>query len=128
VFRRNVQLLYLSIEGASFDFPGGSPTFRRYSWPGGVHGVKLTAKTKDGGEFGSPPSAYEGPWAVFAFFYDTENWRPTGATTSLEWKLKVGREGRVINSVQFELDMNGAPPVFQQNYLSGLACVAEVAR
>lgn len=123
----NVQLLHLSIEGNSFDFPGGAPTFRTFSWPGGVHEVKLSAKMKDGSEFGSPPNAYQGQWAVFSFFYDTENWRQTGATNSLEWKLKVGSTGRVVASVQFELDMNGAPPVFQRNYLSGLACVAEVA-
>jgi type VI secretion system protein ImpL len=123
----NLQSVSLSIEGASFEFPGNAPTLRKFKWPGGVHGVKLSAKTKDGGDFGSPPSAYEGPWAVFAFFYDTENWKSTGATTtSLEWKLKVGREGRVINSVQFDLDMNGAPPIFQRNYLPG--CVSDVTR
>ncbi len=124
----NVQLLNLSIEGNAFDFPGGAPTFRKFSWPGGVHEVKLSAKMKDGSEFGSPPNAYQGQWAVFSFFYDTENWRQTGSTNSLEWKLKVGSTGRVVASVQFELDMGGAPPVFQRNYLSGLACVAEVTR
>lgn len=124
----NVQLLHLSIEGNSFDFPGGAPTFRKFSWPGGVHEVKLSAKMKDGSEFSSPTDAYKGLWSVFVFFDDTENWRQTGATNSLEWKQKVGRTGRVTASVQFELDMGGAPPVFQRNYLSGLACVAEVTR
>ena len=123
----NVQSLDLSIEGQSFVFPGGAPTFRKFSWPGGVHEVKLTAKTKDG-DISSPASAYQGLWAVFIFFDDTENWRQTGATNTLEWKQKVGRTGRVTGSIQFELDMNGAPPVFQRNYLSGLACVAEVVR
>jgi len=121
----NLQSVTLSIEGASFEFPGNAPTPRKFKWPGAVHEVKLSAKMKDGGEFASPP--YQGPWAVLAFFYDTENWRATGAITSMEWKLRGGREGRVINSIQFELDMNGAPPIFQRGYLSG-ACVAEVAR
>ena len=124
----NVQLLHLSIEGNSFDFPGGAPTFRKFTWPGGVHEVKLSAKMKDGSEFSSPSDAYKGLWSVFVFFDDTENWRATGATNSLEWKQKVGRTGRVTASVQFELDMGGSPPVFQRGYLSGLACVAEVAR
>jgi len=123
----NVQSLDLSMEGQSFVFPGGAPTFRKFTWPGGVHEVKLTAKTKDG-DISSPASAYQGLWAVFIFFDDTENWRQTGATNTLEWKQKVGRTGRVTGSITFELDMNGAPPVFQRNYLSGLGCVAEVAR
>jgi type VI secretion system protein ImpL len=123
----NVQSLELSIEGQSYVFPGGAPTFRKFNWPGGVHEVKLTAKTKDG-DISSPASAYQGLWAVFIFFDDTENWRQTGATNTLEWKQKVGRTGRVTGSIQFELDMNGAPPVFQRNYLAGLACVAEVVR
>ena len=123
----NVQSLELSIEGQSYVFPGGAPTFRKFNWPGGVHEVKLTAKTKDG-DISSPASAYQGLWAVFIFFDDTENWRQTGATNTLEWKQKVGRTGRVTGSITFELDMNGAPPVFQRNYLAGLACVAEVVR
>jgi type VI secretion system protein ImpL len=123
-----VQLLRLNIEGQSFDFPGGAPTFRKFTWPGGVHEVKLSSKMKDGNEFSSPPSAYQGLWAVFAFFDDTENWRQAGSSNSLEWKLKVGRTGRVAASVQFELDMGGAPPIFQRGYLASLACVSEVAR
>jgi type VI secretion system protein ImpL len=123
----NVQTLQLSIEGQSYVFPGGAPTFRKYAWPGGTHEVKLSGKMKDGNEFSSPASAYQGLWAAFVFFDDTENWRQTGATNSLEWKQKVGRTGRVTASVQFELDMSGAPPVFQRGYLSGLACVTEVA-
>jgi type VI protein secretion system component VasK len=123
----NVQSLDLSIEGQSYVFPGGAPTFRKFNWPGAVHEVKLSAKTKDG-DISSPASAYQGLWAVFIFFDDTENWRQTGATNTLEWKQKVGRTGRVTGSIQFELDMNGAPPVFQRNYLAGLACVAEVVR
>jgi type VI protein secretion system component VasK len=121
-------LLRLNIEGQSFDFPGGAPTFRKFTWPGGVHEVKLSSKMKDGSDFSSPPNAYQGLWAVFAFFDDTENWRQAGSSNSLEWKLKVGRTGRVAASVQFELDMGGAPPVFQRGYLASLACVSEVAR
>jgi len=124
----NVQTLQLSMEGQSYVFPGGAPTFRKYTWPGGTHEVKLSGKMKDGTDFSSPANAYQGLWAVFSFFSETENWRQTGTTNSLEWKLKVGSAGRVVASVQFELDMGGAPPVFQRGYLSSMACVAEVAR
>lgn len=124
----NVSTLQLSIEGQSFVFPGGAPTFRKYTWPGGTHDVQLTGKMKDGTDLSSPANAYQGLWAVFSFFSETENWHQTGATNSLEWKLKVGSAGRVVASVQFELDMLGAPPVFQRNYLSSMACVSEVAR
>jgi type VI secretion system protein ImpL len=124
----NVQTLQMSIEGQAYVFPGGAPTFRKFSWPGGTHEVKLSGKMKDGSDFSSPANAYQGLWAVFVFFDDTESWRQTGATNSLEWKQKVGRTGRVTASVQLELDMGGSPPVFQRGYLSGMACVAEVAR
>ena len=93
-----------------------------------THVVQLVGKMKDGSDFSSPANAYQGLWAVFVFFDDTENWRQTGATNSLEWKQKVGRTGRVVSSIQLELNMGGAPPVFQRGYLSGLACVTEVAR
>jgi len=31
-------------------------------------------------------------------------------------------------TVQFDLDMGGAPPVFQKGWFSRMSCVAEVAR
>jgi type VI secretion system protein ImpL len=124
----NVQTLQLSIEGQSYAFPGGAPTFRKFTWPGSSHEVKLSARMKDGTDISSPANFYQGIWAVFVFFDDTENWRQTAATNNLEWKQKAGRAGRVTASVQFELDMGGAPPVFQRGYLSGMACVPEVAR
>ena len=83
---------------------------------------------KDGSDFNSPANAYQGLWAVFVFFDDTENWRQTGATNTLEWKQKVGRTGRVTASIQLELDMGGAPPFSSADIFAGLACVAEVAR
>jgi type VI secretion system protein ImpL len=124
----NVQTVQLGIEGQSYVFPGGAPTFRKFTWPGSTHAVQLSGKMKDGNDFSSPANAYQGQWAIFLFFDDTENWRQTGATNSLEWKQKVGRTGRVTASIQLELDMLGAPPVFQREYRAGLACVADVAR
>ena len=63
----NVQTLQLGMEGQSYVFPGGAPTFRKYTWPGSAHEVKLSGKMKDGNDFSSPASAYQGLWAVFVF-------------------------------------------------------------
>jgi type VI secretion system protein ImpL len=119
-----VQTLRLGIEGQSFDFPGGAPTFRKYVWPGGVHELKLAVKMKDGNDYSF---AGQGLWAVFQFFDETENWHTTGSISGLEWKVKTGRTGRIAATVRFELDMGGAPPVLQRGYLAGMTCVSTVA-
>jgi hypothetical protein len=80
---------------------------------------------KDGNDYSF---AGQGLWAVFQFFDETENWHTTGSISGLEWKVKTGRTGRIAATVRFELDMGGAPPVFQRGYLAGMTCVSTVAR
>ncbi len=75
---------------------------------------------------------YDGLWAAFHFFNDAERWIPAGSGWNVEWIVRVGKnpvtlQGRPL-TVQFNLEMNGAPPVFQRGYFAGLACVSEVAR
>jgi hypothetical protein len=76
----------------------------------------------------------EGLWAAFRFFGDADRFQPTGSTYSLQWVPKSGqsnqptRIGGKVVTLPFQLDLKGAPPVFQKGYLSGFQCVSEVAR
>ena len=58
---------------------------------------------------------------------------PAGAGQSLEWIIRAGKDPMKLPNgkpltVHFELDMGGAPAVFQAGYFSRLACVSDVAR
>jgi len=73
-------------------------------------------------------------WAVFRFFGDADQFQATGGTYTLQWVPRQGQssqpmriEGKII-SLPFQLDLKGAPPIFQKGYLAGFQCVADVAR
>ena len=58
--------------------------------------------------------------------------QPAGSGQSLEWVIRAGKDPMMLPNgkpltVRFELDMAGAPPVFQRGYWSRMACVAELA-
>jgi type VI secretion system protein ImpL len=95
-----------------------------FTWPGGTQEVKANAR--------SLPAwfAETGLWAIYRFL--TEANHPPQAPSSgyLEYdvRLDIGNNQRKIGSVAFDLDMGPNPPIFQKGYLSGLGCVAEVAK
>jgi hypothetical protein len=75
----------------------------------------------------------DGLWAVFQFFEEAERWVPSGGAYDLEWTVRAGKKAMTLPSgkpltVRFELNMSGAPPVFEKGYLSRLGCVADVAK
>ena len=126
-----IQTVNLLIDGQSLSYPGGVATPKQFTWQGGgSHGVKASVK------FGGPEitfSEHEGIWAVFRFFNKADRWTPAGAGQSLEWIIRAGKDPMKLQNgkaltVHFELDMAGAPAVFQSGYFSRLACVADVAR
>jgi hypothetical protein len=70
---------------------------------------------------------------VFQFFEEAERWVPSGGAYDLEWTVRAGKKAMTLPSgkpltVRFELNMSGAPPVFEKGYLSRLGCVADVAK
>ena len=126
----NIQTVNLLIDGQSLSYSGGTATPKQFTWQaGGSHGVQASVK------LGGPDIAFsdaEGIWAVFRFFNRADRWTPAGAGYSLEWIIRAGKDPMKVNGkpliVHFELDMAGAPAVFQAGYFSRLACVSDVAR
>jgi type VI secretion system protein ImpL len=126
----NIQTVNLQIDGQGLSYSGGAATAKQFTWQGGgSHGVKASVK------LGGPDISFsdsEGTWAVFHFFNRADRWTPAGSGYSLEWIIRAGRDPMKVNGkpliVHFELDMAGAPAVFQAGYFSRLACVSDVAR
>lgn len=120
----------LRIDGQTITYSGGAAQPKAFAWQGsGPHEAVATVKF-GGSDLGW--ANYQGLWAAFQFFNDAERWAPAGAGWNVEWIVRVGKnpvtlQGRPL-TVQFYLEMNNAPPVFQKGYFSGLSCVSEVAR
>jgi len=127
-----IQTVSLRLDGQSLSYSGGAPAPKQFTWVGsGTHEARATVK------FGSGPdlawSNNDGLWAVFQFFAKAERWQPVGTGQSLEWVIRIGKDAVTLPNgkpltVRFNLDLGGAPPVFQRGYLSRMVCVAEVAR
>jgi type VI protein secretion system component VasK len=126
-----IQTVNLLVDGQSLSYSGGKATPKQFTWQGsGTHGAKAAVK------FGGPEITFDehdGLWSVFRFFNKADHWTPAGSGQSLEWIIRAGKDpmklpnGKAL-TVHFELDMNGAPAVFQAGYFSRFACVSDVAR
>ena len=126
------QSVGLQLDGQTFTYSGGDAAAKQFKWQGtGPHEAKATVK------FGGGPdlawSDNDGLWAIFHFFDKAERWQPSGNGYTLEWVIRIGKDAVKLPSgapltVRFQLDMNGAPPVFQKGYLGRMACVATVAK
>ncbi|HWB83596.1 MAG TPA: ImcF-related family protein [Bryobacteraceae bacterium] len=127
-----IQNVTVHLDGQTLTYNGGAAAAKQFNWQGGgTHEAKATVK------FGSGPdlawSNNDGVWAIFHFFDKAEHWQPSGSAQTLEWIIRIGKDPVTLPNgkpltVRFDLDMAGAPPVFQRAYLSRFACVAEVAR
>jgi len=131
---QGLQALTFSVDTQVLTVQRGRQAAMGFHWPGsGSQTVRLL------GKFGSGPditfNEYTGLWAVFQFFGDADRWQSTGNVHRLEWVLRQGRAGTPLRlpdgsalTVQFDLEMPGAAPIFQKGFLSGLSCVARVAQ
>jgi type VI secretion system protein ImpL len=127
------QSLSLTLDGQAFTNGGGKMASKQFTWPGSPAGARMQVKF-GGDAFNWPP--YEGLWAAFEFFGDSEEKSPpSGSIYRLEWTLRTGQSQRAVTtstgqpvSVRFDLDMMGSPPIFRKGYFSGWGCTADVAR
>lgn len=125
--------LTLTLDGQSLkgDRRGGGP--QDFVWPGtAVHGANL-AVSLGGPELGV--NTQQGLWAAFRFFGDADRFQSQGSTYRLEWVPRQGQQSQPMTlengqpvTIPFNLDLKGAPPIFQKGYLAGFGCVAQVAQ
>lgn len=124
----NVSSFNLSIDGQSLGDPA---QFNPLIWPGtSAQGVRLTVKIPGGAELGFP--SYDGLWGAFRFFEDATVLQHNGNVYTLQWVLGGDRPVTAPNgkpvAIQFDLDTNGAMPIWEKGTLSNLRCVPVVAR
>jgi type VI protein secretion system component VasK len=123
----------LNLDGQILKAGAGGGQSQDFTWPGATaHTANLS------GSFGGADLGfimYDGLWAAFRFFGDADRFQSSGSTYTLQWVPRQGQAGQPIRldggktlTIPFQLDLKGAPPVFQKGYLSGFNCVAEVAR
>jgi type VI secretion system protein ImpL len=127
------QSITLTLDGQTFNIAAGQAAAKQFAWPGNPPGANMTVKFGNEG-FNWP--RYEGLWAAFEFFADSEERaQPSGSVYPLEWRLRTGQAQRPVTTaagqpvaVRFDLDMMGAPPIFRKGYFSGWSCVVDVAK
>jgi type VI secretion system protein ImpL len=131
VASEGIQSLTLRLDGQTLTAPATGGTAKQFTWPGSA-----TREAKAAVKFGGTDLGWsdnDGLWAVFQFFEEAERWVPSGGAYDLEWTVRAGKKAMTLPSgkpltVRFELNMSGAPPVFEKGYLSRLGCVADVAK
>ncbi len=127
------QSVNVTLEGQQFNAAANKSSAQKFVWPGPAPNATMQVR------FGSEPfnwPRYEGAWAAFEFFGDSEeHTTATGSVYHLEWRLRTGQSGRTVStaagqpvSVRLDLDMMGGPPVFRKGYFSGWGCTANVAQ
>jgi type VI secretion system protein ImpL len=126
----SVQNVTLAVEGQSRTSSGSSPSQMQFIWTGSGRPVTLSARI-GGSEFFL--GRYDGPWALFRFFGDSENWTTTGGTTTFERTLRQGQRGTPVTlrdgsrlSLIFELN-SGRVQMFQKDFFAGMRCVPNIA-
>jgi len=129
-----VQMLTLRVDGQMLAYTAGGPAaFKKFTWQGSsTHEAMLSVR------FGNTDLGFargEGLWAAFHLFQKANQSTPTSAGQLLEWITSSGKgsdaimlpSGRPL-TVRLDLDLGGAPPIFQRGYLSRMTCIQDIAR
>ena len=116
--------LNLKLEGDELKTPkaGGGP--KQFRWTGGQEAHLLPVF--GGQEFENV--GFRGTWATFRLFGDADVFEPAGGTYKLTWRPRSGQSGqRMQMDFKYTLDLMGAPPIFQKNFLGLIRCIPNVA-
>ena len=75
---------------------------------------------------------YHGPWALFHFFNEADKFQNNGSVSSVSWNPKTAGQpmtkAGVPVVIRYDVDMHGAPPIFQKGYLQQMRCDGVVIR
>jgi type VI protein secretion system component VasK len=128
-----LRAVMLSLDGQVLRSTARTLQSMNFIWPG-----TSTRSASLSGNMGASDLGfitYDGLWAAFRFFGDADRFQAAGNIYTLQWVPRQGQSGQPIRldgnrtlSLPFNLDLKGAPPIFQKNYLSGFQCVSAVAR
>ncbi|MBL8177816.1 MAG: hypothetical protein JNK48_24270, partial [Bryobacterales bacterium] len=105
----------ITVDGKSAKIGGGPGAF---SWAG-PHTVAF--EYNEGVVF-----QQQSLWAIFRFFVDAKV-STQGGITQLTWPVRGGQGNREIANARFSVDLQGAPAVFDRDFMRGLRCIATVA-
>ncbi|MBM3752983.1 MAG: hypothetical protein FJW38_03285 [Acidobacteria bacterium] len=118
----------LTIDGQSQNF-GAAGGAKQFTWPGTNHqGVKGEVKFVGGTSFGVEEAP--GLWGIYRFIYAADTLTPSGNGQSIEWKMRQGRSGAIMQvagkpaSYKFEVNV----PIFSREFIQSLQCVPLVAK
>jgi len=112
----------LVVDGRTATFTRTSAAAQPFLWVGGeAREARLTAQV-GGNEFSL---SSKGTWAVFQLFQGAEGWRTEGIVQKAQWTTK--HQGQTV-MIPFELNLAGAPAIFDRGYFGSVSCSGQIAR
>ncbi len=110
------------IDGRTATFTRTSGAAQPFLWVAGeAREARMTAQV-GGNEF---TLSNKGTWAVFQLFQAAEDWHTEGIVQKGQWTTK--HQGQTV-TIPFELNLAGAPPIFDRGYFGGVSCSGQIAR
>lgn len=110
------------IDGRTATFTRTSAGAQPFLWVAGeAREARMTAQV--GGN--EVTISNKGTWAVFQLFQAAEGWQTQGIVQRAQWTTK--HQGQTV-AIPFELNLAGAPPIFDRSYFSGGGCSGQIAR
>jgi type VI secretion system protein ImpL len=127
---QGLEAVSVTIDGQTVTSTGSASAAKQFVWPGaGTPSVAVSGKL---GPAEASFVSVEGPWAVFRFFLNAESWQPSAGGFILEWIPRTGSQPVTISgrplTIRLGLNMNGAPPIFERNYLPSIGCISKVVQ
>jgi type VI secretion system protein ImpL len=129
---QGIKELTLAIDGNSYTSKEKNEKPMQFAWPGtGAQEVTLMAKFSGGSQL--TLLHFSGLWAVFHFFGAAAHVRQSGSGWLVQWSPTTSGQPMTLPNgqpvtIQFQVETNGAPFVFQPGFLSGVACYSRIAR
>jgi type VI secretion system protein ImpL len=110
------------IDGRTAVFTRTSAAAQPFLWVGGEAREARMSAQVGGNEF---TISNKGTWAVFQLFQAAEGWRTEGIVQKAQWTTR--HQGQAVN-IPFELNLAGAPPIFDRGYFGSVSCTGQIAR